>query len=420
MDGEVFFDAHCHALTLSHPNFLSFAETLRERRSELIYSQIRSPDFLARALFRHRGDTLRNMLAVMENSPGGIFELMEDDLLGLYAKEGDPPPLVRDGALAMNGRRYDRVALCPLIMDFDNPGRARSEAYYYRPPAASIDAQIRDVLIGIRDYRRARPDGMLEIHPFLGVNTRNHTAESLCLFLGHHLGDFEPDWDRARSSFLAMYGYSSNEGSVIGAPPGGACLFAGVKLYPPLGFDPWPDDGEEREKVELLYGFCERLEIPIITHCDDRGFRVISMEEAFAFTAPSRYRAALERFPRLKIDLAHLGRQYSARRGRAAAAEWFDDALDLVVAYDGVYADVSFNGVEPAYYERLADALAVLDGAARAKIESRLLFGTDFAVNLIAVRSYADYYRIFDASPLDPALRARMCNENPARFLFGG
>jgi hypothetical protein len=414
---SVFFDVHCHALTLSHPNFLSFVETLRTRRSEVIYSQIRSPDFLARALFRNRGEGLRNMLAVMENSPGSIFELMEDDLVGVFAKEGDPPPLVREGALGMAGRRFASVALCPLIMDFDDRGQSSADAYYHRPHASSIDAQIRDVLIGVRHYRCARPNGMLRIFPFLGVNTRNHSSESLCLFLAHHLGEWRPGWARARTVFDAMDGYSSNENSVAGGL-GGGCLFAGVKLYPPLGFDPWPEEEEEREKVEILFGFCERRGIPIVTHCDDHGYRIVSVGDALAFTAPSRYRAVLERYPRLRIDFAHFGRQYTTGLRRRTLTAWFEEIVDLIVACPNVYTDLAFNGVEPEYYERLVAALAALPAATREKVESRILFGSDFVVNLMKVRSYADYYRIFDASPLEPELRARLCSENPARFLF--
>jgi hypothetical protein len=33
-------------------------------------------------------------------------------------------------------------------------------------------------------------------------------------------------------------------------------IFAGIKLYPPLGYDPWPAKNEEREKVKLLYHKC--------------------------------------------------------------------------------------------------------------------------------------------------------------------
>jgi hypothetical protein len=419
MGNTTFIDVHCHVLTLSHPNFLSFVDTLRVRKSEIIYSQIRSPDYLTRTLFRNRGEGLRNLLTVMANSPGLIFGIMEDDLNGQFAKDGDPPPLVQEGALRMAGRRFGSVAVCPLIMDFDDRGRSRSDAYYYRPPIASIDAQIRDVLIGIRDYRRSRPNGMLEIHPFLGVNTRNHTLDSLCLFLGHHMGDWVPGRDRARAVFHAMQRYSSNENSVA-ETPGGGCLFSGIKLYPPLGFDPWPEPGEEREKVELLFGFCEKRGIPITTHCDDHGFRVVSREEAFAFTAPSRYRAVLERFPALRIDFAHFGRQYTTNLMRPAPTEWFDEIIGLIDAYPNVYTDLSFNGVEPAYYERIAAALAALPDATREKVESRVMFGSDFVVNLMKVRSYADYFRIFDSSPLEAELKARFCCENPARFLFEG
>lgn len=416
---RTFFDIHCHALTLSHPNFLSFVETLRARGKEIIYSQIRSPDFLARALFRHGGEALRNMLAVMGNSPGLIFRIMEDDLAGAFAKEGDPPPLVRDGALRLIGSGFDAVALCPLVMDFDNRGQARSDAYYYRPPEASVDAQIRDVLLGVRDYRRARPAGLLRIHPFLGVNTRNHTLDSLGLFLVRHLGGWRPGEERARAAFEAMSGYAPDERGG-GAAPGAECLFAGVKLYPPLGFDPWPEPGEEREKVELLYGFCEERGIPITTHCDDRGFRVVGIEEAFLYSSPERYRGALERFPGLKINFAHFGRQYTTNLRRQASTAWFDGIVALLDAYPNVYADVSFNGVDPEYYETLAEALAALPPRLREKVASRLLFGSDFVVNLIRIRAYADYYRLFDAAPLDAALKLAACTENPARFLFEG
>ncbi|MCK9461235.1 MAG: amidohydrolase [Proteobacteria bacterium] len=418
MDQATFFDVHCHAITLSHPNFLSFLDAIRVRSSEVIYNQIRSPNFLARALFRSRGETVRNLLAVMENSPGAIFEIMEDDLLGRYAKEGDPEPLVSEGALRMSGRRFGTLALCPLVMDFDGKRRSDTGSYYYRPPEASIEAHVRDVMIGIRDYRRDRPDGLLEIYPFLGVNTENHTPESLHLFLARHFGAWRPGWERARAVFGAMKDYSSNWGSVSGMP-GDGCLFSGIKLYPPLGFDPWPEPGEDREKVEILYGFCERRGIPITTHCDDHGFRVVSMKEAFELTAPSRYLPALERFPELRIDFAHFGRQYTTAFRRPPPTEWFEAIVGLIDEYPNVYADISFNGVEPEYYERLVGAIAALPDTTREKVESRVMFGSDFVVSLMKIRSYADYFRIFDASPVAPELQEMICSRNPARFLFG-
>jgi predicted TIM-barrel fold metal-dependent hydrolase len=128
----------------------------------------------------------------------------------------------------------------------------------------------------------------------------------------------------------------------------------------------------------------------------------------------------LERFPELKIDFAHFGRQYTTKLGRSAPTEWFDDIIALIEEYPNVYTDLSFNGVEPEYYGRLAAALAALPDAIREKVGARIMFGSDFVVNLMKVRSYADYYRIFDASPLGADLKARFCSENPARFLFEG
>ena len=355
----------------------------------------------------------------MENSPGRIFALMEDDLAGHYAKEGDPPALVSGGALAMAGTAFGEIALCPLIMDFDNRGLAKSDAYYYKPPEASIDAQIRDIMLGIRDYRVLRPKGMLRIHPFLGVNPKNHSAESLASFLEGHLGTWHPGAASANERFFAMDGYSAGE-EMAGRRDGrGLCLFSGVKLYPPLGFDPWPEAGEEREKVETLFGFCEKRGIPVTTHCDDHGFRVISMDDAFTFTSPFRYRPVLERFPGLKIDFAHFGRQYTSNLRLQAQRGWFDEIIRLIQLYPNVYTDFSFNGVEPEYYERLKLALDTLPVELREKVASRIMFGSDFVVNLMKVRSYAEYFRIFDESSLDAGLRLRFCSGNPERFLFG-
>ncbi len=47
------------------------------------------------------------------------------------------------------------------------------------------------------------------------------------------------------------------------------------------------------------------------------------------------------------------------------------------------------------------------------------MFGSDFMINLAKVRSYADYFRIFGASPLSAEQKRSYASENPRRFLFG-
>ena len=92
MDSPRFYDAHCHALSLSHPNFLAFTQTLRRRGFEEVYAQMTAPNYLITALFFKTGERIRNMLSVMERDARSVFELMEDDLAGAFARPGEGLP----------------------------------------------------------------------------------------------------------------------------------------------------------------------------------------------------------------------------------------------------------------------------------------------------------------------------------------
>jgi hypothetical protein len=424
MSAPLFYDAHCHAFNLSHPSFLSFIGTLRSRRLETIYSQAMAPDFLVTTLFLRAGERIRNMLSVMENDIGSIFALMEDDLAGLYAKAGDGEPLLRGGELALGGMRFGGLVLAPLVMDFRSAGAERvHDAYYDRRPNKPVEAQVRDLLEGIRDYRRARPGGFLRILPFLGIDTRHYRAEGLRSLLDRSFGAYSRGSEAARASFDAM----SDFGGAAVMGPDMPCRFAGIKVYPPLGFDPWPDreEGEgaepwaEREKVEILYSYCELRGIPIVTHCDDQGFRVIGLEESWKRSSPERWVPVLERHPGLALDFGHLGARYFHRPGSPHPTDWVDRISRLMVERERVYGDFSFDGTEPEYYRWLVSYLKRHESGMRERMESRIMFGSDFPMCLMRIRSYADYFRVFAASEFPEEQKLRFCSENPERFLAG-
>ena len=159
------------------------------------------------------------------------------------------------------------------------------------------------------------------------INPGVYTAESLSDFLGKWFSGYVRGRKNAKTIFKGMDAFVIGEASVEKSP------FAGIKLYPPMGFDPWPDDEAEREKVEILYSFCEKKKIPIITHCDDGGFRVLSLENSWRQTSPSRYRPALEKYPGLMIDFAHLGNQYSMPLRMTPVTEWRDQIFSLMAEY---------------------------------------------------------------------------------------
>jgi predicted TIM-barrel fold metal-dependent hydrolase len=412
---RTFFDAHCHVFSLSHPNFLGFIEGLRHRSLEAIYSQVSSPNFLLTSFFSKGGERIRNLMSVMEMEPGEVFELMEDDLLGRYAKAGDGAPLLRGGELRIGTYRFDRLLIVPLVVDFAHTDPFHGDAYYDHLPPKRVETQVRELLAGIRHYRHARPGGFLEIRPFLGVNPSMRSGKGLAALVEATFAGWRGGASASHAAFDAMSGTAADR-EAEEAPPN---AFAGIKLYPPLGFDPWPDEGAEREKAEWLYSFCEARSIPIVTHCDDQGFRNLRLEEAWRYSSPGRWRKILERHPGLRVDFAHFGMRWSIRLGQSHDSSWTEEIMDLMLRYEGVHADLSFNGCDAEYYPYFQSLIEKRSAVEREVIIGRTLFGSDFMVNLMRVRSYSDYLRLFADSPLSDEWKLRFGSENPARFLFG-
>ena len=417
MQDSAFYDIHCHLLNLSHPAFVSIIESMRHRPREVIYSQIASFDYLASSLFKRGGENIRNLLAVMDNDCADILFLLEDDISGQFKEPKktprfqQPPPL-RNGKLYIADQQFSSFVITPLIMDFLAPSSFSPETYYNRPPQKWIEAQIIDVLFAICAYREKRPSGFLRVYPFLGINTGHYTAEELSAFLEQWFNNYTKNEDDIEKRFLSC-SYDAN------TTPQSYGLFSGIKLYPPMGFDPWPDDQAEREKVELLYSFAETKGIPITTHCDDQGYRIVSLEESLRFTAPSRYRSVLQRYPRLILNFAHMGKRHIRTIGGKEQADWRKEIFDFIIEYPNVYTDFSFTAGEPSFYDELASMLNNLKKPEKEKLIKRILFGSDFMVNLFKVRSYRDYLEYFSESVLSIELKRLFCSENPRRFLFG-
>lgn len=410
MNETTFYDTHCHAFTLSDPSFLALIQTLRSRKLETLYSQVTSFEYLGTSFLHKGGEKLRNMLSVMENEPGDIFMLMEDDLKGKYAKTSAERALIADGALHVGGFSYDTLVFVPLLMDFASGSGYTTDTYYNKYPAKRIEAQIFDVLRGIKTYRNSRPRSMVEILPFLGISPQNHTAKSMEDFLERWFSGYSGGKKDATQVFKDM---KNVEVENIKLSP-----FSGIKLYPPLGFDPWPEDGKKRSAVEALYSYCSEKQIPITTHCDDGGFRLIPLEKSWKYTSPARFKPVLEKYPLLKINFAHLGHSYALPFGAPKGPDWRLEIFNLMAEYPGVFGDFSFDGTNPEYYEGLVRAFEALSDSSRGIVEGRILFGSDFMVNLVKVRSYADYYRIFSESCIPTTLKHAFCSKNPEKFLF--
>ncbi len=185
-------------------------------------------------------------------------------------------------------------------------------------------------------------------------------------------------------------------------------MFASVKLYTPLGFNPWPDDERELAKVRLIYARCLEKKIPITTHCSGGGYLTDPRGEDFS--NPGRNRKKVLSHPDyqyLKIDFAHFGHQQSG------ATDWKQSILSYFRTHPNVYSDISCCGFSSGFYQSFKTYLNPSD-------INHFLFGSDFLINLLWIDSYNQYLDLFLSDQnLDEPAKLQLCNINAEKFLFG-
>lgn len=203
--------------------------------------------------------------------------------------------------------------------------------------------------------------------------------------------------------------------------------FAGVKIYPALGFYPFD------ERLNGVYTYCQKHNLPVIAHCARKGiyFRYpitrdmlrhpITGEplkrrgnQSFSdeFTDPNNYTYLLERFPNLKLSLAHLGGPiewdaYLATRWDDTRPDsWLKVIIELIrnENFPNVYGDIAYT----VYDQKMMNLLKALLGDSG--LRSKILLGTDFyiaeigiseraySINLRGGISHKDYIQIAETN----------------------
>ena len=185
--------------------------------------------------------------------------------------------------------------------------------------------------------------------------------------------------------------------------------FAGIKVYPQLGFDPFPDDTDERDKVNYLYQYCIDRRIPITTHCGDSGYKPEDNNHLTTPMPDGKWAKVLNAFPELTLNFAHFGSRTGGKK-----TDWRDAIIELTNKYDRVYTDISCRSAS--YYKELADLLT-----ANPRLQERVLYGSDFSINLLVsdTNCYSENISSFLHAPLAPSHQTNLCERNPERFLFG-
>ncbi len=412
----MFFDAHMHAMSITHPNYVAFIREIESNFAEEAVSGMFSSNYIASA--SNASQLLSRMqmiLSLMDRSIGEIFLLIEDDLSapfklknkGLFSNnpQVEQKPFIHDGAFHFNQKPYDNLGLCPMIMDFTREKQQISGVYTYEHEPGRLIKYIDDTKEGIEYYHKVRPEGLLRFFPFLGINPAAHDL--------HFIEDLF-------SRYLITDGQQINETQFC----------HGVKLYPPLDFNPWPvENPKELEKVRFIYETCMKAELPITTHCDDQGFRSIPAKTAWDYSSPKRWEEVLKHYPSLNLDFAHFGWQYrpsASLRNKTAASvrltssftdTWYSQILKMMIKYENVYADVSFSGASESFYRHVVDSLKSFTVGDRKQINERIMFGSDYFLHLSKVDSYSHYFSLFEHSPFSAEQIEAFASENVLSWL---
>ncbi len=392
-----------HAFNLSHPSLLAFIQRLKIHRY-LILNSFLGP--LASLLIGANFNKVKNLLAVMENDIGSYFLMLEE-----YLKKGGDNALLRDGKLYIGGNVYSSIVLTPLMMDFGYKGiKDNKDIYYNQPPQKPIVEQVVDVFNGIKKYQEKSPHKIFEIYPFLGITPINYDMGRIEKMLEKYFGGYHGSRDDFKRNIGAFDGDIEHLGSNY---------FSGIKLYPPLGFDPWPDDAQERKKVECIYDYCCQKHIPVTAHGSEGGFVVVSPPKlAKQYASVSKWESVLSEYPELRLNLAHfpIGEKTLWLFPRTKRLK---ETLHLVKNYPNVYVDFSNRAIKVQYYTDLAKLIKEESDKHQFDLSKRILFGSDFMINLMSIESYNYYLEIFSGSgSFNAKEKDDFCSTNPGQFIF--
>lgn len=239
-----------------------------------------------------------------------------------------------------------------------------------------------------------------------------YTKTTVKVLLDKYFGEFRNNNGRNRLANLEKRMGSFN-GNIDDPAVNYNYFFAGIKVYPALGFDPWPEDKIEKRKVKYLYSVCSKKNIPIISHGSLGGFQVINKKTSIEYTF-NKWNPVIAEFSALKLNIAHFG---------AFHYKWAKKIFHLMKSGKNVYTDFSCNCNKKKDYRKLEKLINKLCKSEKEKdkdnIYRKMLFGSDFMINLLWSDSYKEYLEFFIKTGKFEGRKNKFCHKNPHTFLFG-
>jgi len=221
--------------------------------------------------------------------------------------------------------------------------------------------------------------------------------------------------------------------------------FVGIKMYPSLGYYPFD------ERLEEVYAFAEKNEVPILTHCsttgvyykdekhipdeflnpksfnklekeyfnvdNPRSYKYVKNQKLDKFTdnflRPEVYTDALTKFPKLKICFAHFGLDNEQANLPMEKWIWFKQVIQLMRDFENVYADISYS----LHHKPFLDEFVKLTGGDEL-VQKKVLFGTDYFMTLQEAPEKTLYHQA--VSGFGDNMFEKIAVENVGRYLSSG
>lgn len=202
--------------------------------------------------------------------------------------------------------------------------------------------------------------------------------------------------------------------------------FAGLKMYPPLGYYPFD------ERLNQVFAYAQENQVPITSHCARGGvFYKGSITDDMLkhpitgkvyqkrknkfftdiYTDPDNYEYLLQKYPNLKLNLAHFGgfdewtKYLQNSLDEDNELSWFEKVKALLIKHPNLYTDISYT-----LYDK--DLIPLLKTTLQEDaLRNKILFGTDyymveqelsekeFSINLRASLGEQEYKQIAEINP---------------------
>lgn len=195
--------------------------------------------------------------------------------------------------------------------------------------------------------------------------------------------------------------------------------FRGFKMYPKLGYDPFDF------RLHEIYEYAEKNQLPIISHCSQGGVKHEDVKEKDInnLTQPVKYIPVLQKYPNLKLCLAHFGgssawKEYnknpSVRKSNAGFNDnWLAQILAMLLSgkYPNLYVDLSYTILD------LKENIYFIKSFLKNPIlKEKILFGSDFYMSedhkYLEENLFAQCQKLLGKQMFD-----QIAHTNPKRFL---